>query len=107
MPADLVRVCAPDGAVREVDGLTGHRYRSPDGAYLMRPADARKLVAVGGFVPSLAGITRRATGYRCHVCGFGTYFRRCGRCGGDCERESHAEGRVRTQATQGEGDDRE
>jgi len=100
---ELVRVCAPDGAVREVDGLTGRRYKSADGVYQMAPADARKLVATGGFMPNLGGTPARTAGYRCHVCGFGSFFRRCGRCGGDCERETNAQGCVRTQAASTEG----
>lgn len=83
---DTVKVCAPDGAVREVDGVTGRRYKSRDGAYNMLPADARKLVAIGGFMPNLGGAPRG--GYRCTACSFGSFFVRCGRCGGDCEKEA-------------------
>lgn len=86
--AELMKVCAPDGAVREVDGLTGRRYKSRDGAYEMHPADAAKLVAIGGFVPSMAGHAARTVGYRCGKCRFGSYFRRCGRCGGECTKEA-------------------
>lgn len=84
---ETVKVCAPDGAVREVDGVTGRRYRSRDGAYEMHPVDARKLVAIGGFMPNIGGATR-AGGYRCGTCRFGSFFVRCGRCGGDCEKEA-------------------
>lgn len=80
-------MCAPDGAVREVDGVTGRRYRSRDGAYEMHPLDAARLVAVGGFMPNLGGATR-AGGYRCGTCGFGSFFRRCGRCGSECAKEA-------------------
>ena len=83
-----MRVCAPDGAVREVDGVTGRRYKTGDGVYDMRPTDAKALVAVGGFLPSLTGHAARRNGYRCHDCGFGSFFRRCSRCGGDCTRET-------------------
>jgi hypothetical protein len=82
---DLVQVAAPDGRVREVDGPSGRRYRSVDGMYRMTPRDAAALVEVGGFVPNLGG--RVAGGYRCPGCGFGSFFRRCSRCGGDCDKE--------------------
>lgn len=83
---ETVKVCAPDGAVREVDGITGRRYKSRDGAYEMHPADARKLVAIGGFMPNVGGAPKG--GYRCRACRFGSFFVRCGRCGGRCEKEA-------------------
>lgn len=81
-----MRVAAPDGAVREVDGVTGRRYRSRDGVYDMHPSDAAALVKVGGFTPNLGGRTRG--GYRCTDCGFGAFVKTCGRCGGACEKET-------------------
>lgn len=85
--SDTVKVCAPDTWVREVDGVSGRRYRSRDGAYEMSPADAKALVSIGGFLPSLGAAFARATGFRCTGCGFGSFFRRCSRCGGDCHKE--------------------
>jgi hypothetical protein len=82
-----MKVVAPAKAVAEVDGVTGIRYRARDGIYDMAPRDARALIKAGGFVPSLSGITSERTGYRCEACGFGSFFRRCSRCGGTCERE--------------------
>lgn len=82
-----MKVVAPAQGAKQVDGLTGRRYTARDGIYDMHPRDARALVAVGGFLPSLAGATSRQTGYRCPACGFGSFFRRCSRCGGICERE--------------------
>jgi len=81
----MVRVGAPDGRVREVDGVSGRRYRSTDGMYEMTPRDAAALLQVGGFTPDLGG--RVAGGYRCPDCGFGSFFRCCSRCGGDCVKE--------------------
>ena len=81
------KVAAPAKAVAEVDGLSGHRYTARDGIYDMAPRDARALIKAGGFMPSLAGTTSERTGYRCPDCSFGSFFRRCSRCGGDCERE--------------------
>lgn len=82
---DTVRVCAPDGAQREVDGVTGIRYRSTDGVYDMHPRDAAAFKTIGAFAPNLAGAS--ATGYRCQGCGFASWFITCGRCGGRCEKE--------------------
>ena len=86
MSAELVTVAAPDGRVREVDGVTGVRYRSTDGMYQMLPADAAALRKVGGFAPNLGGTPARG-GRRCTGCGFGSFFVTCSRCGGTCERE--------------------
>jgi hypothetical protein len=84
--SDLVTVAAPDGRVREVDGVSGIRYRSADGLYQMLPADAAALRAVGGFAPNLGGTTRG--GRRCTTCSFGSYFRHCSRCNTDtCDKE--------------------
>lgn len=77
--ADTVTVAAPDGAVAQVDGITGRRYKArAGGLYDMHPADARALLADGGFRPSLGGVTRG--GYRCR-CGFRPFIRDCSRCG--------------------------
>jgi hypothetical protein len=84
MAVDLVKVAAPDGRVREVDGVSGHRYRSRDGMYEMAPRDAAALLKVGGFLPNLGGQVRG--GYRCSACGFGSFFRRC-KCGAECVKE--------------------
>lgn len=83
---DTVRVCAPDGAQREVDGVTGIRYRSSDGVYDMHPHDAAAYKRLGAFSPNLAGAGSTRGGYRCS-CGFGSWFKRCGRCGRECVKE--------------------
>lgn len=83
-----MKVVAPAKGCVEVDGLSGRRYRARDGIYDMAPRDAKALVKAGGFLPSLAGTTRRGIGYVCGSCGFGSYVRRCSRCGGECRRES-------------------
>jgi len=82
---DTVTVCAPDGAARQVE-VGGVRYTSRDGVYQMRPDHARLLRAAGGFVPNLAAGTVRG-GYRCGGCGFGSHFKKCGRCGRECAKE--------------------
>lgn len=82
-----MKVVAPAKGCKQVDGLTGRRYTARDGVYDMHPRDARALIAEGGFAPSLTGATARSLGRRCRDCGFGSFFRRCGRCGGICEKE--------------------
>lgn len=83
-----MKVVAPAKGCRQVDGLSGRRYEARDGIYEMSARDGKALVRAGGFLPSLAGATSRAAGYRCPVCEFGSFFRRCSRCGGDCEKEA-------------------
>jgi len=85
MAADLVKVAAPDGRVREVDGVSGRRYKSRDGMYQMSPRDAAALLKVGGFRPNLGGQVNG--GYLCPCCGFRPYVRLCSRCGADCVKE--------------------
>ena len=88
MAMDTVRVCAPDGAQREVDGVTGAQYRSSDGVYDMHPADAAAYRRLGAFTPSLTGATARAVGYSCTACDFASFFTKCSRCGGECRKDT-------------------
>jgi hypothetical protein len=89
------RVIFAEGC-REIDSpVTGRRYyaRGGGGGYAqggsfdMGETDAKLAVRMGGAIASLAGGTRRALGWRCPRCGFGSFLKRCGRCGGECERE--------------------
>ena len=83
-----MKVCAQGSNVAEVDAPSGARYRrDKGGVFDMAPSDAKALVKGGGFLPSMAGTTRRALGFRCPECGHGSYFRVC-KCGAECERES-------------------
>lgn len=76
-------------SVAQIDGLSGMRYggNTPRQVFEVSDGDAKAVVKLGGAVASLAGTTRRATGYRCPACGFGSYLRRCSRCGTECNRE--------------------
>ena len=75
--------------VAQIDGVTGLRYggNRPGRVFNMHPADAAAAVKAGGAVASLAGVTRRAIGYRCDACGFRPVVRECSRCGGEAVRE--------------------
>ena len=57
------------------------------GAFDMSDADAKLAVKMGGALASMAGATRRALGWRCPACGFGSFVKACSRCGTECERE--------------------
>jgi hypothetical protein len=72
--------------VQDADGRTWGGNR-PGKVFDVDPDTARGIVAIGGAECSMAGTARRSTGYRCPSCGFGSYLRRCGRCGEECHRE--------------------
>lgn len=92
----MTRVIVAEGC-REIDSpLTGERYYAgrgdrkgymQGGSFDMDPADAKLAVRMGGALASLAGTASRRIGWRCTVCGFGSWLRTCGRCGAECERE--------------------
>lgn len=63
----------------------GRRYRGTV-IDVADPAHARDLRRAG-YTPAGLG-TARGAGFRCGACGFGGWFRTCGRCGGTCEREA-------------------
>lgn len=65
----------------------GDRGYLQGGSFDLDSRDAKLLVKVGGAIASEAGTTRRGIGWRCSSCGFGSFLKRCGRCGGECERE--------------------
>jgi len=93
----MTRVIVADGCQQIDSPLTGTRYYARGakalegdvrgGVFEMSDADAKLAVRMGGAIASLAGTVRRGLGWRCPDCGFGSYLRRCGRCGADCERE--------------------
>lgn len=76
-------------AIAQVDGLTGRRYggNTSGRVFDMHPADAAAVVKLGGVLASLSGTARRRAGFRCPSCGFGSWLKRCSRCGGECTRE--------------------
>lgn len=82
-----MRVASPDSRCIEVEGVTGLRYGTEGGFYDMHPADAKALVAEGGFIPSMTGVTSIRIGFCCTKCGFRCWFKRCSRCGGEAVKE--------------------
>jgi hypothetical protein len=93
----VTRVIVADGCHQLDSPLTGRRYYAKGaralegsvrgGVFDMHPADAAMAVKMGGAIASEAGTARRALGWRCPACGFGSFLKRCGRCGAECERE--------------------
>jgi hypothetical protein len=74
-------VMAPAKACKEVDGLSGVRYRAKDGRYLMSDRDAKALKDAGGFYPNAMGAPARMKQDRsCQACGFASFFTECSRC---------------------------
>src|SRR5258707_689323 len=88
------RVCPPDGKAVQID-VGNRRYAMNKGAMLTSDSDAKRIVAEGGFIPGtgMADIAA-GRGYRCGECGFGSWFRTCGRCGANCDKEA-SDGRGR------------
>lgn len=92
----MQRVILADGC-QQIDSPSGRRYYARGGrafegtvrggVFEMSDGDARLAVLAGGAIASLAGATRRASGWRCGACGFGSFLKRCGRCDAECERE--------------------
>lgn len=80
-------ILANDVAI--LDGPSGRTYggNTPGRVFDMTPDDAKAVVKLGGAYCAESGTTRRKIGYRCKVCGFGSFVRICSRCGGECERE--------------------
>lgn len=83
-----MKVASPASGCVEIDGLSGRRYNFRNGIADVSKRDAKAIVKFGGFIPSMAGTTRAGLGFRCQVCGFGSFFKRCGRCGGQGVREA-------------------
>lgn len=83
----MARVGSPDSLCVEIDGLSGRRYDFRKGIAEVSDRDAKAIAKAGGFVLPIAGMGRRASGYRCQSCGFGTWFKTCSRCGGSAVRE--------------------
>ncbi|MER5694952.1 hypothetical protein ACWDBO_31580 [Streptomyces mirabilis] len=90
----MARLCLPDGAVRGVD-MEGARTGAHMGSYtpgrdgtvtVDNPRHIKALRELGAFPANLGG--RTGGGFRCVACSFGSFFKKCSRCGGACERES-------------------
>lgn len=88
----MKRVCGPSEGLVQIDTPQGRRLdRQRDGTFHLSDRNAKALVKEGGFiVPDMGVATSPEQGYRCVDCGFGTWFTTCGKCGGECHRETSA-----------------
>lgn len=75
--------------IAQVDAPSGLRYggNTEGRVFDMAPSDAKAVVQLGGAYASLSGTTRRAIGWRCPACQFGSFIKHCSRCGSECKRE--------------------
>lgn len=93
----MPKVILADGCQQIDSPVSGTRYYAQGGrafqgdirggVFEMSDADARMAVKMGGAIAGMAGASRRVLGWRCPACGFGSFLKRCSRCGGECERE--------------------
>lgn len=89
----MARLVAPDKGVRETE-FNGRLYK-PDrgGIYNVdSPSAARAMKAEGFFEAALNPVDSKDStrGFTCVECGFGSWFRKCSRCGhtnGDPQRD--------------------
>lgn len=84
----MARLIAPDGGVRGVDVRTerGTYKYNPDNKGVINvenPRHAAQMKSEGFFEASLMGPASNGTnlGFTCSECGFGSWFRKCSRCG--------------------------
>lgn len=84
------KLLMPNDAVKQADvtrpnGLT-RRYTGG----IVTPADAHDERALREFgaTPAGLGLWAGNAGRRCVDCGFSSFFAVCGRCGGDCPKET-------------------
>jgi hypothetical protein len=83
-----MRLAMPDGAVTgiQIEGARLGATASYNGRIVDvdNPRHEKALRELGAFPANLGG--RARGGFRC-ACGFASFFRRCSRCDGTCERE--------------------
>lgn len=72
--------------------IDGREYRARNGFFEMPSGDASIHLRSGDYGSSwnAAGVARAGSGYRCNECGFGSFFIRCGRCSGTCQKASNS-----------------
>lgn len=82
-----MRLCAPDGAVRQTD-VAGRRYSSSNGMYeVTHPAAVKAMLGEGFTVASATHGPASKGGFVCPDCGFHAFLKTCSRCGATCTRE--------------------
>lgn len=83
----MPRLLSPDDACRGVDVPFG-RGRHYEGTTIdvSDPGHVKALRKAGYTLADTGGVPVRRGGYECRPCGFASYFRKCSRCGGTCDR---------------------
>lgn len=84
-----MRVPAED--IKQVETvIDGRKYRARNGFFEMPTGDAKIHLRSGDYGASwnAAGVVNPSVGFHCQPCNRGSYFIRCGKCGGPCEKES-------------------
>lgn len=86
----MSRLLSPDDACTSVKVPDGRREATYNGRVIdvTAPSHIRVLKDAGYTVAGVAQGPARATGYRCGLCNFTTWFTTCSRCGGSCERDN-------------------
>lgn len=68
--------------------IDGREYRARNGFFEMPSSDASIHLRSGDYGSSwnAAGVVNPSVGFHCTTCNRGTFFIRCGKCGGTCEK---------------------
>jgi hypothetical protein len=82
------RLLSPDDKCIQADVPTigGNRRYSGQSIDVTSPSHERVLRKMGYTAADIGGAPVRSGGRRCADCGFNSFFKTCGRCGGSCER---------------------
>ena len=95
----MARLIAPDKGVRGIDVTTERGTKKYDvdrkGVInVENPKHARQMKSEGFFEASLNGATLNSEnlGYTCVECGFGSWFKKCSKCGHDMSADVKTDG---------------
>lgn len=79
----MTKIIPPDRGVKEtVVGGKSYYMNRKGSIEVTNPKHIKAMKAEGFFEASLMGATTDSSiGYTCSECGFGSWFRKCGRCG--------------------------
>ena len=89
----MTKFVAPDKGVKETVIGGQSYYTNRQGIYnVENKAHQKAMKAEGFFEASLMGATKSSIGYTCTACGFGSWFRKCSRCGHEQEETTLRDG---------------